>query len=208
MLHGNTALMKGKIQRRRLPKDERRAQLVQFAVIVAARKGIGRLTHAEVAREAGVAVPTVFLYFSNRRSLVSAVIEEVDQFYVNQYSHSLAKYASPQEGLRDLLLTYSKSVETHPQYAQTWLEWSTAIRNEAGIWDLFQNYQETMVARFSKAIRQGQKSGLISREVSAVDASRLIVASAYTITQLKHTARRHSSIERFIDQVIKLALHP
>ena len=37
---------------------------------------------------------------------------------------------------------------------------------------------------------------------------RLIVASAYTITQLKHTARRHESIEQFIDQVIKLALHP
>jgi len=195
-------------QRRRLPKDARRAQLVECAVLVAARKGIGRLAHAEVAREAGVAVPTVFLYFENRHSLVSAVIEAVESFYVNQYSQSLAKYASPQEGLRDLLLTYAESVESHPQYAQTWLEWSTAIRNEAGIWDSFLNYQETMVAKFAKAIRRAQKSKLISREVSAEDAARLIVASAYTITQLKYTARRRESIEQFIDQVIRLALHP
>ena len=60
-------------QRRRLPKDERRAQLVECAVLVAARKGIGRLAHAEVAREAGVAIPTVFLYFEkiNRRRPLS-----------------------------------------------------------------------------------------------------------------------------------------
>lgn len=147
-------------------------------------------------------------YFENRHSLVSAVIEAVDSFYVNQYSQSLAKYESPQEGLRDLLLTYAKSVESHPQYAQTWLEWSTAVRNEAGIWDSFLNYQETMVAKFTKAIRRAQKSKLISREVSAEDAARLIVASAYTITQLKYTARRRESIEQFIDQVIKLALPP
>ena len=107
-----------------------------------------------------------------------------------------------------MLLTYAKSVESHPQYAQTWLEWSTAVRNEAGIWDSFLNYQETMVAKFTKAIRRAQKSKLISREVSAEDAARLIVASAYTITQLKYTARRRESIEQFIDQVIKLALPP
>ncbi len=195
-------------RRRRLPKDERRAQLVEFAVVVAARKGIGRLAHAEVAREAGVAVATVFLYFENRHSLVSAVIEAVEAFYVNQYRQSLAKHASPREGLRDLMLTYAQSVESHPQYAQTWLEWSTAVRNEAGIWNSFLNYQETMIAKFSRAIRRAQKSNLISREVSAEGAARLIVASAYTITQLKHTARRRESIEQFIDQVIKLALHP
>ena len=193
--------------RRRLPRDERRTQLVQVAVVVAARKGIGRLTHAEVAQQANVAVPTVFRYFENRESLVSAVVAEVEQFYVNQYSVSLDRYPSPQDGLRDLLLTYSKSVETHPQYAQTWLEWSTAVRNEFGIWASFQNYQETMIAKFAKAIRQGQKKRQISLEVSAVDAARLIVASAYTITQLNYTARRQKSIERFIDQVIKLALH-
>ncbi len=193
--------------RTRLPKDERRSQLVQHAVIVAARKGIGRLAHAEVARDAGVAVPTVFAYFENRNALVSAVIEEVERFYVNQYSQSLAKYPSPQDGLRDLMMTYAKSVGTHPQYAQVWLEWSTAVRNEAGIWDSFQNYQETMIARFAKEIRRAQKAGLIDADVSPVDASRLVVATAYTITQLKYTRRRHSSIEKFIDESIKLALH-
>lgn len=195
-------------KRRRLPKDERRDQLVRCAVRVAARKGIGRMAHAEVAREAGVAVPTVFLYFENREALVAAVIREVEQFYVNQYSVSLAKYATPQAGLRDLLLTFANSVETHPEYAQTWLEWSTAVRNEVGIWDSFLNYQESMIGKFTRAIRRAQKEGSIGRDVAAEDAARLIVASAYTITQLKFTARRKKSVERFIDHVIELALHP
>lgn len=194
--------------RRRLPKDERRDQLARCAVRVAARKGIGRMAHAEVAREASVAVPTVFLYFENREALVAAVIREVEQFYVNQYSVSLGKYDTPQAGLKDLLLTFAGSVETHPEYAQVWLEWSTAVRNEVGIWDSFLNYQESMIAKFSKAIRRAQKDKLIDKDISAEDAARLIVASAYTITQLKFTARRRKSVERFIDHVIKLALHP
>ena len=82
------------------------------------------------------------------------------------------------------------------------------MRNEAGIWDSFLHYQETMAAKFAKAIRRAQKSKLINHEVSADAAARLIVASAYTITQLKFTARRPESVEQFIEQVIKRALHP
>jgi hypothetical protein len=65
-----------------------------------------------------------------------------------------------------------------------------------------------MVAKFSKAIQRAQENKLIDKDISTEDAARFIVASAYTITQLKFTVQRRKSVECFIDHVIKLALHP
>ncbi len=47
----------------RLDPAERRPQLLQCAIRVFARRGLGGAHHAEIAREARVSVPTVFFYF-------------------------------------------------------------------------------------------------------------------------------------------------
>src|SRR5215831_11115554 len=71
-------------RRRRAPaleKVERRALLLQCAMRVFARRGLGSARHAEIARAAKVSVPTVFFYFPTRTVLVSAVLEEVARFF-------------------------------------------------------------------------------------------------------------------------------
>src|SRR2546425_9656361 len=76
----------GSSRRRRrahpLDKAERRALLLQCAMRVFARRGIGAAHHAEVAREAKVSVPTGFFYFPTREALVNAVLEEVARFFI------------------------------------------------------------------------------------------------------------------------------
>ncbi len=191
---------------RRLPQAERRAQLLSFAVEVAARTGLGRLCHADVAHDAGVAVSTAFLYFPNRQALVSAVIAEVCRFYVAMSRACHTADVPAPAALHNHLRTYADSVDTHPEYARIWLEWSTAVRNEAGVWDTFLDYQEQLVKTLAATIRRGQRAGAIPGSVSAQDAARLIAASAYTITQLKFTHRGRTAINRFIDQVVGLAL--
>jgi AcrR family transcriptional regulator len=54
--------------------------LLQHAIRVFARWGIGGARHAEIARKAKVAVPTVFFYFPTRKALVNSVLEEVARF--------------------------------------------------------------------------------------------------------------------------------
>src|SRR5258708_34398162 len=61
----------------RLDPAERRPQLLQCAIRVFARRGLGGAHHAEIAREARVSVPTVFFYFPTREALVMAVLDEV-----------------------------------------------------------------------------------------------------------------------------------
>jgi TetR/AcrR family hemagglutinin/protease transcriptional regulator len=177
-----------------------------YAVEEAGRKGIGRVTHADVARAAEVAVPTVFQYFSNREALVQAIIAEVHPFYVRQYTTALDASVAPRDALRNLFVAYADSVDAHPEYAMVWLEWSTSVRNEFGIWDLFLRYQEEMVPKFAATIRRGQRDGSIAAGVAATDAARLVVASAYTISQLKFMGRSSKSIKHFIVSVVESAL--
>ena len=63
--------------RKRLPPDERRAQLLAIAIDVFAERGLGAARHAEIAERAGVAVSTVFVYFPTR--------EEVQYFHTPEY---------------------------------------------------------------------------------------------------------------------------
>ena len=64
-------------RRRRLAPEARRAELMAVAIEVFARRGLGEARHAEIAAEAGVSVPTVFVYFPTRDALVHAVLDHV-----------------------------------------------------------------------------------------------------------------------------------
>ncbi len=193
--------------RKRLAPEKRHAQLLDCAVIVAARLGLGRLVHAEVARECGVSVATVFAYFPNRSALVNAVVEAVKAFYIEQGEGWHQSQIPAHEALLGHVRAFADSVEQYPQHAQVWLEWSTAVRNEGGIWDSFLDYQERMVKMVAASIRRGQRQGAVLKSINAIDAARLFVASAYTVTQMRFMRRNRRAINRFIDQTIHLALH-
>lgn len=63
--------------RRREEKVERRAEMMAAAERVLSRRPWPEITVAEVAREAGVAKATIFLYFQTREALFLAVLEKL-----------------------------------------------------------------------------------------------------------------------------------
>ena len=194
-----------KIQRR-LPQEERRAQLVRAAVKVAAAKGLGRVVHADVARASGVSVPTAFLYFRDREALFTSIIEEVGRYY-----RAMARecHDTDRPGLQriyDHFWVFTDSIDADATYATVWLEWSTMFRNEYGSWDAFLNFQEFIISTLARSIRKGQKEGEIGKVISAPDSARLIVAGAYSVTQLKLMKRSNAMVKRYVDQLLHMAL--
>lgn len=194
-------------KRVRLAPEERRAQLIRCAVKLAAAKGLGRIVHADVAQAAKVAVSTAFLYFPDREALLTAVIDEVDRFYMDiARAHHNAE-AEPLQALRNHLREFGESVDSAPDYAMIWLEWSTLIRNEFRLWDAYLDFQERAIRLVARSIRQCQKDGTVPADISAPDSARLLVASAYTLAQLKFMHRNRRIVTRYIDQVLHMALH-
>src|SRR5271169_6888931 len=126
--------MKSRISRGRrapaLDQAERRVLLLQCAIRVFARRGIGAARHAEIAREAEVSVPTVFFYFPTRKALVSAVLEEVARFFTDMNETVHGKRRPAPEIILEHMRAFADAVETHPDHTRVLLEWSTAIRDE------------------------------------------------------------------------------
>ncbi len=190
--------------RRRLAPEERRAQLLDTALSVFARRGIGRAGHAEIAKEAGVSVSTVFLYFPTREELVSAVFDEVNRFLQDMAEGLHSQERSAPELLHEHVVAFARSVDSHPDYARVWLDWSTAIREET--WPRYLKFQDKIVALIAATIERGQLDGTIASGVDPQADARLLVASAHMIAQMKFSRVPDEEIDRFIDTLVSAAL--
>lgn len=193
-------------KRRRLSPEDRKKELLDSAVKVAADIGLGKLVHAEVARANKVAVATVFLYFPDAESLVRAVVDEVGVFYREQCDQYLKVRDASPDDLQAYSNAFVASIDTHPQYAAVFLQWAAAVGNEHGIWDMFLehiNYLEKKITRRLKGlplIVAGTRVQLVDTFVQ------LWLGSAFVIIRLKFSGASQKKLRQFLDQTSVLLL--
>jgi len=192
------------VRRRRarpLDKAERRAALLQCAVRVFSRRGIGAARHAEIARRARVSVPTVFFYFPTRKALVNAVLEEVARFFTEMAETAHAKRGPAPEIILEHMRAFAEGVDTHPDHTRVLLEWSTALRDE--VWPLFLRFQEKVIATIARTIRRWRMESGSDRDPEAEDDARVIAATGYVLVQMKVARLPNSRIERFLQTLVR-----
>jgi TetR/AcrR family hemagglutinin/protease transcriptional regulator len=189
---------------RRLPPEQRRAQLLAHALRVFARRGLGGARHAEIAGEAGVSVSTVFVYFPTRAELLAAVLGEVERFLVEMAERTHAARAPAPEVILAHARAFADSVDTHPDHARVWLDWSTAVRDE--VWPRYLEFQERVVRILEGTIRRGIREGTIPADVDPEADARLIVGSAHMIAQMKFTHLAPERVERFLRTLVRASV--
>ncbi|MCK9993911.1 MAG: hypothetical protein Dbin4_02431, partial [Alphaproteobacteria bacterium] len=165
--------------RRRMNPDDRRAQLLAHGVSVFANLGIGRASHAEVARAAGVSVATVFNYFPSRENLVDQILTHVNDFLSEMVEIVDEPQLPVPEALYRMMSTFAAAANSDPDMIRVWLEWSTSIRDET--WPKYLVFQESCIDRIRQVIIRGQVSGTVSADVDAEDAARMAVGDAHMV---------------------------
>jgi TetR/AcrR family transcriptional regulator, hemagglutinin/protease regulatory protein len=189
-----------------LPPEERREQLLQCAIKVFAELGIGSAGHAQVAKAAGVAVPTVFAYFPTRIALIQAVTGEAEKYVFDM----LRKYTaeSPQlsafERLYGLLSYWAKSTDTHPDLIKVVSNWSTSFQPD--VEPLFQDYFSRVIKALAAIVREGQKNGEFGKDVDPLDAALIIQSSGNLISHLKFSKYSSARLTKYLVDVIRGAL--
>ena len=191
------------LRAKRLDPAKRRPQLLACAMHVFARRGLGSARHSEIAREAKVSVPTVFFYFPTREALVKAVLDEVARFLTEMTVRIHASRADAPDIVLAHAKAFADSVDTHPDYARVWLDWSTAMRDE--IWPLYLEFQENIVGIIANTVRRWQREHGMSEE-EAEDDARLIVGSAHMIAQLKFTRCAPEKVDHFLRTLVRSTL--
>lgn len=161
-----------------------------------AKHGIGRATHAHVARAAAVAVPTVFAYFRTRPELVRAVLDRVAGYFDEMADRFHGPTGLAPRSLLSHAVAFATSVDTDPDYARVLLEWSTALRED--VWPLFLRFQEAMLQRFEQTIRRGQVEGTIAPDIDAGTAALMLIGSSWMLIQMSFTRWPAERVHRFL----------
>jgi TetR/AcrR family hemagglutinin/protease transcriptional regulator len=165
-------------------------------VNVFAARGLGRAGHADVARAAAVAVPTVFAYFKTRATLVREVLGAVARYFDDMAERFHHPDTIAPKVLLAHAVAFATSVESDPDYARVLLEWSTAIRED--VWPLFLSFQENMLQRFEQTIRRGQAERTIEREIDAETAALMLIGSSWIVIQMRFTRWPAERVHRFL----------
>lgn len=191
-------------RRRRMNPDDRRAQLLDCGIQVFARLGIGRASHAEIARASGVSVATVFNYFPSRENLVSQVLEYIDNYLSALVENTEQSGLGAPEALFSLMRAFAGAAETHTDIIRVWLEWSTSIRDDT--WPKYLELQERVIDRLQKLILRGKADGTVGADVDPEDAARIAVGDAHMVALMQFAHRPAGDMDRFLHHLVESVL--
>jgi len=186
---------------RPLERPERQALLLKCAIRVFARRGLGGARHAEIAREAKVSVPTVFVYFPTHEALVREVLEEVARFFLEMTERVHNSDRPAPEIVLEHGRGFADAMVTHPDHARVMLEWSTALREE--VWPLYLQFHEQNIRIIAGTIRRWRRDTGRDHDEDAEDSARVIAATGYVLAQMKIARMPSANIERFLQTLVR-----
>ncbi|MEZ5428672.1 MAG: TetR/AcrR family transcriptional regulator [Pyrinomonadaceae bacterium] len=160
-----------KNQTRAVVPDKREA-ILNAAVKVFAQKGYFNSKVADVAKQAGIADGTVYLYFKSKSEILHSVFDRAMEEFINEGKRELAVLEDPGERLRRIARLHLERLSADRELAivfQVELRGSTKFMEEfsaAG----FADYLDIM----SNTIREGQKRGLFRKDVKPIVCAKIL----------------------------------
>jgi AcrR family transcriptional regulator len=114
----------------RMSPEERRDAIVDAAVVVARRKGLGTTTVRDVAAEMGTSSGLVHHYFGSMDDVLADAFARAARIGLDTVSAAVARATGPQEAMMTFLASYAPP---QSDWAfQLWLDaWSEAARRPA-----------------------------------------------------------------------------
>jgi AcrR family transcriptional regulator len=144
-----------KLKQRR--SQERRSKIVAAATRLFGRRGIARTSLTDVAKQAGVPLPSLYDYFKDKQDLVAAVPEENYLALYAQLTGPADNDVDPRKQLRAIYLGNLEYIRANPDWGRVFfLEiWPSAAIGEARIRKAVDRYGLRYVELISRAIACG-----------------------------------------------------
>jgi TetR/AcrR family fatty acid metabolism transcriptional regulator len=181
-------------------KRERRAAILDAAVETFAQRGFHQARVSDVARQAGVADGTIYLYFKSKDDLLISLFEEkmeeiVEAFRVEVHRHELA-----QDRLRCFIELHLRMVAERPTLAEVM---TVELRQSSKFMREYKAPQfGAYLALLSEIISYGQERGEISASLDPSLTRRIIFGaldelSLYWVS----TQKPHHTLDRVIREL-------
>lgn len=97
---------------------DKHQQIIDAATRIFARKGFFQARVSDIAREAGVADGTIYLYFDNKDDILISLFEEQMKAVLDDMIGKLAEETDPVEKLRQFALAHLSLIEKNKNMAE------------------------------------------------------------------------------------------
>lgn len=178
-------------------KREKYMAIIDAALEVFAEYGYHNCQVSKIARRAGIADGTIYLYFANKGDVLVSVYREKMNDFISQLRAVLQRHATALEKLSALVDFHFNHLEKNPSLAnfiQIQLRQSDAsIR--AGIAEPLKHYYQLI----ETLIDDGKQEGIINRQIKTKVAREVIfgsmdeIVSCWVFSSRKYSLRKNAA---------------
>ncbi|MFT3686740.1 MAG: TetR/AcrR family transcriptional regulator [Phycisphaerales bacterium] len=150
---------------KRLPANERKAQLLDTAAEVFAKYGYSGTTTAELAKAAGVSEPIIYRHFKNKKELFIALVEQSGADTIALWEKALAEATDPAERLMRLIAS-NPMVTIGGNLRYRVIVAAMTEVEEPEVQKALQQHIATLHAFIAREVRNSQTSTAVSKRFS------------------------------------------
>jgi TetR/AcrR family fatty acid metabolism transcriptional regulator len=184
------------------PPGPKREAILRAAIDVFAERGFFNAQVADVARAAGVAAGTVYLYFKGKDDLLVSIFERSMREGLTKGRAAVADLGDPRERLLRLARGHLARLGSDRNLAivfQVELRQSTKFMERFSA-TLLRDY----LGLIREAIADGQREGLLRTDVKATVAAKMLFGALDEMATNWILSRRRYSLEADADTVVDL----
>lgn len=156
------------LARRRLPRAEREAQLLDVADAVFAERGFRDASMDEIALRAGVTKPVLYDHFGSKDGLVAACVRRVGRRLFGAITVSVREGGEPEQVLAAGISGFFHFIETHGQGWFTLIGENAVVGPAADALEEIRREQAAFVAQTLAAQLPGAAPGRIEVVAEAI----------------------------------------
>lgn len=191
--------------KRAMAISDKRGAILRAAICVFARNGYFNSKVADIAREAGVADGTVYLYFKSKEEILHSIFDRSVEEGLDAARKRVAEIEDPREKLRQIALLHLERLGADRDLAvvfQVELRGSTKFMEEfsaAG----FAEY----LALIRSTFEEGQRAGLFRPELKATVVAKILFGALDEMATNWILSKRRYKLAPMADQVLDIFLN-
>jgi TetR/AcrR family transcriptional regulator, fatty acid metabolism regulator protein len=189
----------------RSPPGDKREAILRAAIKVFANSGYFNSKVADIAREAGVADGTVYLYFKSKEDILHSIFDRSVEEALSAARQQIERVSDPKEKLRRIALLHLERLGADRDLAvvfQVELRGSTKFMEEfsaAG----FAEYLMLIRSTFE----EGQRAGIFRSDLNAKVVAKILFGALDEMATNWILSRRRYKLAPLADQVLDIFLH-
>jgi TetR/AcrR family fatty acid metabolism transcriptional regulator len=188
--------------RTQAPVADKRDAILRAATVVFARHGFFQAQVADVARAAGVAAGTVYLYFRSKDDILISLFERTMREAIAAGAAALAGVADPRERLATVARLHLERLGRDRDLA---VVFQVELRQSTKFMERFSStYLRDYIGLIRQAIADGQKAGLFRQDVNPTTAAKMFFGVLDEMATNWILSRRRYALAADADVVIDL----